>query len=1109
VLLTKILIPQQRRNALRRPRLVNRLHQHVDRALAVVSAPAGYGKTHLLADFCHDLPFPVCWLSLDESDCDLRTFATNLVAAIQRQFPDFGKLTLRTLETNPDAGRNLATLSNVIVQDMADNLSEFFVLVLDDYHVTDRAPLVGELLEVILKLSQQRWHVIIASRTIPTNLPLVFFTAQDQITFVGQNDLAFSADEARQALEKMHNLTLTLEQAKELVAASEGWITGILLATTSKRSGLRDILRQARAQEAPVYTYLANQVFEEQPNTLRDIMLTMSTLEEMNETLCQQALGLSGAGNVLQELERRGLFLTIVMADDGALYYRYHHLFRDFLQTRLYQQNLERFCHLHKSAAQWFEAHEQWEQAVTHHLASGDTHATVQAMESGVKPLFLSGRLETVVTWYEQVPESLRPELPHLLLYTVRALVDLGWANKAIPLLRQAEITFAERSGIEQAPMIEVREVPKEVRVQLIEAIEQHLSTGEEHAKSRVQQLLDELEISMPEKTGLWFLSLSCPGRVDVGYPVQVILKLSRYSHSVQDIAVQSSGEPMLLQLEAGGLALQGERMQTIALPESQAGEWEREVECVALRPGRFRLTATLSDAQGEKASAHVAISVRRRQARELPQLPSPLGPRPGRQPDLITRVYVTPLEGQDGPRYRFTYVAFSPLSRLRLRGVRMGSANVSAAALAQMRAQLAHIARALPHAPPAATSARLSALGKQLYQALIPPEARKLYHEKIAPNVHSWLVLCEAEPWIPWELLKPVGGSNQDDFWGARFALTRWIEGLGTPRQYEFPLGQVNLTLDERLRSRYAPDEWGALFAPGVVPHRRFPLLQEGGEGYVAAMRYASRVWGLHFEGLPDSLAQSTRTLMERGAQRALSAEAVQEAALDFWGKRPLVTFGMVRLEGQSALSDVERQWVPTFARAGVGSFVGTLWTTEPRADRLFWSAFYRAIWARKPLGEAVLLARRHVRDALPGAVDWLAYFGVGDPMARGYAPKPGEGYASLECVSHNLEHPLRVNEQYEFYARLAPAPPLEYHGRRHRVEPVSVQVPRLMIFAPEFGVEPDRRVALARRGDHFEGRFQLCPQTPGARDLIVKFLDGDEMLQTIDFTVEVEGGR
>jgi ATP/maltotriose-dependent transcriptional regulator MalT len=418
--------------------------------MTLVSAPAGYGKTSLLVDLADDTPFPVCWLSLDESDSDIHAFASDLITAISRRFSDFGGQALRALDASSDADDNPAPLGNAIVQDIVDHIPEFFLLILDDFHVADQAVSVGQLLGLLLQHADRNWHIIVSSRTVPGNLPIIYLMAYDLIAFVGQDDLAFNVDEVQQVLEKTHNLVLTPEQADELVIASEGWITGIVLATTTMWRGMRDVLNQARAQQGPIYAYLADQAFEEQPEALRKAMLTMSTLPEMSEELCRQAIGLGGAGGVLQELERRGLFLTTVVDEDGVRYYRYHHLFRGFLQARLRDQDLGRFRRLHQQAAEWYEAREEWERAVTHRRLAGDVYAMAHTMENGARSLYLFGRLKTLIAWYEDVPAPLRAEFPRLLLFTARAMVDLGRTDEALPLLRQAEATFDERAETEE-----------------------------------------------------------------------------------------------------------------------------------------------------------------------------------------------------------------------------------------------------------------------------------------------------------------------------------------------------------------------------------------------------------------------------------------------------------------------------------------------------------------------------------------------------------------------------------------------------------------------------------------------------------------------------------
>ena len=447
---TKTIIPRRPAHLLCRPRLIDRLHRHVDLAMTLLTAPAGYGKTSLLIDFAHDAPFPICWLSLDSSDRDLYTFVEYLVAAVRRPFPGFGRATQRALAANLDLRCNPAALTGIIVQDMLDNVPEFFVLILDDYHTVDDGQEINRLLNVFLTYPPDHCHLILASRTAPVGLPIIQLTARSRVSGVGPSHLAFTADEIRALLAQAHNIHLSLAQAEELVAESEGWITGILLSTEAMWRGMRDSLARAKTQEGPIFSYLAQEVLAEQPPRLRDFLLASSTLPEMNQTLCQEALGLADVADALREIEGRGAFVTTVVDEKTTTWYRYHHLFRDFLQTQLQTQAPDRFRQLHQRAAGWFEEREQWESAVTHRLAAGDIWAAAQTMDAGLTSLLSAGRVETLVAWYEAVPESLRSEFPRLSLFAARALFNFGRYAEALPLLQRAEKSFSERGDTER-----------------------------------------------------------------------------------------------------------------------------------------------------------------------------------------------------------------------------------------------------------------------------------------------------------------------------------------------------------------------------------------------------------------------------------------------------------------------------------------------------------------------------------------------------------------------------------------------------------------------------------------------------------------------------------
>jgi ATP-dependent transcriptional regulator len=128
---TKIYPPVRRGPLLERPRLLNFLHENIDKTLILLSAPAGYGKTVLLIQFYHDTDLPVAWYSLDETDRNLHRFVEHLVASLRERFPAFGRLTLGVLR----AGAPPETVATAIINDMLENIPDYFALILDDYHM--------------------------------------------------------------------------------------------------------------------------------------------------------------------------------------------------------------------------------------------------------------------------------------------------------------------------------------------------------------------------------------------------------------------------------------------------------------------------------------------------------------------------------------------------------------------------------------------------------------------------------------------------------------------------------------------------------------------------------------------------------------------------------------------------------------------------------------------------------------------------------------------------------------------------------------------------------------------------------------------------------------
>ncbi|HZY42926.1 MAG TPA: hypothetical protein VFF59_13110, partial [Anaerolineae bacterium] len=253
---TKITIPKRPGGVIRRPRLIDYLHENLERKLMLITAPAGYGKTTLLIDFASDVDMPVCWYTLDEGDRDPAIFLAHLVASIRRTFRNFGQRVGPLIEHEVPA---TSTVAAALVADVIADVPEYFVLVLDDWHlVSDEAP-IRDLIDHLLRYLPEHAHLIVAGRTLLRG-PLVRLAAQGAVAGIGATDLRFNADEVREVLASRFNLSITPEQAARFANEAEGWITAILLSSNSVWQDVLGRLSQVRDSASTVYDYLASEV---------------------------------------------------------------------------------------------------------------------------------------------------------------------------------------------------------------------------------------------------------------------------------------------------------------------------------------------------------------------------------------------------------------------------------------------------------------------------------------------------------------------------------------------------------------------------------------------------------------------------------------------------------------------------------------------------------------------------------------------------------------------------------------------------------------------------------------------------------------------------------
>jgi len=432
--LTKVLVPRRREDIIRRQRLIDFLHDHIHLRVQVVSAPAGYGKTTLLVDFGNDLDIPVCWCSLDTSDQDPRMLLEGILASIRFRFPDFGQLTQSRLLVTEDVEREASHLVGTLTGEMYAAIPEYFLLVIEDYHFVEDSEPVKRLLDILLNRAPDNCQIIISSR-ISVELPTISkLASKHQVARLDTSDLAFTALEVKELLATHYGLDLSNAEVNKLATDMEGWIIGVLLRIYSLHAGkLRRDMPALTQQD--VFHYLASEVYEKQSSDIQNFLLMSSILDELEPEFCDRLLGLANSRKLLHDIEKRNLFTNRV--DSEKAWYRYHHLFREFLQAKLLEENPAQFEILHRKAASLFEQDRQWNDAITHFLKVGAYDQALKVIKTIGEDFLKSGKWTTVSKWLEALPRDIRLSDPGLVLLHAQSLIHLGEVDEAIRVLTE------------------------------------------------------------------------------------------------------------------------------------------------------------------------------------------------------------------------------------------------------------------------------------------------------------------------------------------------------------------------------------------------------------------------------------------------------------------------------------------------------------------------------------------------------------------------------------------------------------------------------------------------------------------------------------------------
>lgn len=411
---SKLSPPERRAGLLPRPALAAHFTRLAECRLLLVCAPAGYGKTSALLLVHEQLRAAgrrVAWLTLDERDRDLQRFADCLLLALRRAGAAAGQGPSRLL------GAAVALPPEVMRTTLLNELAllgEEVVVLLDDYHLVDaediRALVNAALLSPLLRL-----RFVIASRT-PNGLPLGRLRALAQVEEVEVTDLAFSEAEVETFVTGICGRALSAPQVSRLRQATEGWAASLQLAGIALRDGadIDRFLDRFSGEHRSVSEFLGEEVFRRQPAELQDFLRQTSILRRFNAGLCEAVTGTRRGRALLDELERRNLFLFALDAE--RRWFRYHPLFGDFLRRRWREDDAARCIEGHRRASRWLEGQGLALEAIEHAFEAGDVERAGRLLDRASADLFAAGQTATLFALAARLPAALLERLPRLQL---------------------------------------------------------------------------------------------------------------------------------------------------------------------------------------------------------------------------------------------------------------------------------------------------------------------------------------------------------------------------------------------------------------------------------------------------------------------------------------------------------------------------------------------------------------------------------------------------------------------------------------------------------------------------------------------------------------------
>ena len=577
-----------------RTRLHDLLRQGCSLPLTLVVAPAGWGKSTLVADWLRQDRVTAGWVSLDGGDDDPHRFWRYLLLAAGQAGPGAGTAALRRLDAaKSDVLRDvLPTFINEVTSS-----GRPLVLALDDYHLITSAQ-VHASVAALLDRCPPQLHLVLITRADPP-LQLSRLRVRGELAELRAEHLRFSPDEAREFFGGRLGTQLSEQDVHRLVTRTEGWAAGLQLAALrlKDRADPSAFIERFTGADWHIVNYLGEEVLTSQPSRVRDFLLVTSILNRMCAQLCNALTGRADGAELITEVNRANLFL--IPLDDERRWFRYHHLFGGLLRHELARTAPQQPSALHRRAAQWYAENGDPAEAIGHAIASGDDSLTSRLVAAHWRQHFNAGQLETVRQWLDALPAELVAMDPSLSAARVWMALDTGRLEDV-----GAALDAAEAAG------------PPDTQLMVLRALHRYKTGDVADAAHRLKEIAQSADDSFIATVHRLVQGVSSMWLGDADRARELLAEAARRAESDDNrlAYIYAQGCLALLATSHGDLALADA---LVADAESVVGQTLSNSHFVAMFPALAgaRLAAQRGDwARAERAAA-AAVELGRRGA--------------------------------------------------------------------------------------------------------------------------------------------------------------------------------------------------------------------------------------------------------------------------------------------------------------------------------------------------------------------------------------------------------------------------------------------------------------------------------------------------------------